>query len=204
MNPRCIVIGAGGHGKVIADILLSGGTDVLGFLDDNFAGEGQSVLGLPILGKPSSWNDFSDSHFIVAIGSQKIRQQMVIQLQADGQSQWLIAIHPSATVSTFSTIGVGSVVMAGAVINADAVIGIHSIVNTSATVDHDCVVGDFVHIAPGANLAGGVQIGDRTLVGVGATIAPYCTVGEDVIIGAGAVVIDNIASGRTVKGVPAK
>lgn len=204
MSLRNIVIGAGGHGKVIADILLSGKQEVLGFLDDNPAREGHTPIGLPVLGLIARWSDYPDAGFIVAIGAQHIRQQIVTQLEQAGNPQWITAIHPMAAVSTFTTIGHGTAIMAGTVINADARIGQHSIINTGATVDHDCEVGDYVHIAPGVNLAGGVRVGNHTLVGAGATIAPYCAIGDNVTIGAGAVVINDIPSGVTVKGVPAR
>ena len=199
-----LVLGAGGHGKVVADILLASGIDVFGFLDDNPSAHGTQILGLPVLGYTYNYPQYKPVGLIMGVGNNLIRQAMVERLRLETSPLWITAVHPRAVVSPSVQIGAGSVIMAGVVLNADTSIGNHAIVNTGATIDHDCRIGDYVHIAPGTNLAGGVSIGDRTLVGVGAVVTPYRTVGADVIIGAGAVVVSDIPPGITVVGVPAK
>lgn len=199
-----LVLGAGGHGKVVADILLASGQDVSGFLDDNPSAHGTQILGLPVLGCISDYPQYEPVGLIMGVGNNLIRRAIVERLRLDTSPLWVMAVHPRAVVSPFVQLGPGTVIMAGAIINADVCIRSQAIVNTGATIDHDCRIGDYAHIGPGANLAGGVNIGDRTLVGVGAVITPYHTVGTDVIIGAGAVVVGDVPPGVTVVGVPAK
>lgn len=201
---RILVLGAGGHGKVVADIILASGQDVLGFLDDDPEKHGTHILGRQVLGRIENFTQFEPSGLITGVGDNPTRRAIVERLNTDIHLLWIKAIHPCAVVSSFAEISPGTAIMAGAVVNACAFIGHHAIVNTGATVDHDCHIGNYAHIAPGAKLAGGVTIGDRTLVGIGAVVAPYCAVGEDVVIGAGAVVVRDVPPGVTVVGVPAK
>jgi sugar O-acyltransferase (sialic acid O-acetyltransferase NeuD family) len=199
-----LILGAGGHGKVVADTLLASGQDVFGFLDDNPSAHGAQILGLPVLGYICNYPQYEPDGLIMGVGNNLIRRAIVERLRLDTSPLWITAVHPRAVVSPFVHVGPGTVIMAGAIINADVFIGSQAIVNTGATIDHDCRVGDYAHVGPGANLAGGINIGDRTLVGVGAIVAPYHTVGMDVIVGAGAVVVSDIPPGITVVGVPAK
>ncbi|MFZ4828926.1 MAG: acetyltransferase [Phototrophicaceae bacterium] len=203
-----IIIGAGGHAKVIVDILLSGRKTTVGFLDDNPALSNQIILHLPVLGFISDHIKFTDRNlFIMGIGSNVIRQTLVEKMS---HVMWTEAIHSSAYVAHGVEIGIGSVIMAKSVINPCSYVGKHVIINTSASIDHDCVVEDFAHIAPGVNIAGNVHIGKRVFVGIGAKIingteANPLTIADDVIIGAGAVVTKSITEpGITVVGIPAK
>lgn len=186
------LIGAGGHAKVVFEIIEeSGGTVV--FIND----ADKNITSLH--GSEVSTDLPPAEHaVIVSVGSNAVRKKIASALS----NPVATAIHPKATVSKRSVIGEGTVVMAGATINSDAVIGRHCIINTNASVDHDCVVGDYVHIAPGVALAGSVSIGEGTLVGVGSNIIPGITVGKWAIIGAGSVIISDVPDYAVVVGVP--
>ena len=187
---RLVIIGASGHGKVVADIA---------FLDDG--SETAECAGFPVIGKVSDAASISDgSDFIVAIGNSKVRKK--IQDKLDGPIATLI--HPDAVIGRGVEIGKGSVVMVGAVINPYARIGEGCIINTCASIDHNCVVDDFVHISVGSHLAGMITIGNGTWVGIGATISNNISVCNNCMIGAGAVVIRDIEEPGTYVGIPAK
>lgn len=198
MSNKLVIIGASGHGKVVADIALRVGYSEVVFLDD---AEGLvECAGLPVVGRSSDAEKFEDSDFFVAIGNAKIRER----IQSGLRGKLATLIHPNASVSRRVSIGEGTVVMAGAVINSNAVIGEGCVVNTCASVDHDCVVGDYVHISVGAHLAGNVHVGSGTWVGIGATVSNNVTICHDCMIGAGAVVVRDITEPGTYVGVPAK
>jgi len=200
---RLAILGASGHGKVVAEIAELLGWNVT-FFDDAFP-EISTLEVWQVKGTTTdllaSISDFEGC--IVAIGNNEIRLDKTVMLQSK-QANLVTLIHPSAVVSQYSQIGVGTVVMAGAVINPFASIGLASIINTSATVDHDCVLGNGVHISPGANLAGTVSIGNEGWVGIGAVIKQGLLIGEKVTVGAGAVVVSNLPSNVVAIGVPAK
>jgi sugar O-acyltransferase (sialic acid O-acetyltransferase NeuD family) len=201
MNKQVIVIGASGHGKVVADIVRRSGDILLGFLDDNETLPTE-VAGIPILGKVEDYVKYSETSFIIGIGNSVIREKITHQLC---DVHWYTAIHPSAVISTLDTrIGVGSVVMANAVINPSAHIGEHCIINTSAVVEHDNRVENFAHISVGAKLGGTVSIGTHVWVGIGSTIVNNITICDHCTIGAGAVVIHDIKESGTYVGVPAR
>jgi sugar O-acyltransferase (sialic acid O-acetyltransferase NeuD family) len=201
MNEQVIVIGAGGHGKVIADIVRCCGNTVLGFLDDS-SQPPISVCGIPVLGKIESYVNYPDASFVIAIGNGTVRQRVAERLAG---VKWHTAIHPGAVVSSMDTvIGEGTVVMAGAVINPGAVIGKHCIINTGAGVDHDNSIGDYTHISVGATLAGTVTVGHTVWVGAGAVVSNNISICDDCMIGAGAVVVRNIEKTGTYVGVPAR
>ena len=197
------ILGASGHGKVVAEIAEISGWDVVLF-DDAYPTLNH-LEHWPVVGTTDDLvavlEDF-DGCF-VAIGNNKIRLDKQKELVAQG-AVFPILIHPSGVVSRYAQVGIGSVVMAGAVINSFTRIGQACIVNTASTIDHDCVLGDGVHISPGANLAGGIEIGETSWVGIGASVKELITIGRDVTIGAGAVVILGIPDGKTAIGVPAK
>lgn len=199
-----LIIGAGGHGKVVADILLQQSAPVLGFLDDDPTTWGTSRLGLPVLGAIDTFLDHSPEGLVMGIGSNVLRQDIVKRLGSLAQELWWSAIHPQAIIAPSARIGRGTVVAAGAIVNPDAMVGDHVIINTGATVDHDCRIGDFAHIAPGVHLAGGVRVGEGSLLGIGSTVIPCCSIGQWTIIGAGAVVVDDIPSHAVAVGVPAR
>lgn len=201
MNERVIVIGASGHGKVVADIVRRSGDTLLGFLDDNETLPPE-IAGTPVLGKVLDYTRFPDASFIIGIGNSIVREKIVRQL--DGV-RWYTAIHPSAVIAVLDAqIGVGSVVMANAAINPSTHIGAHCIVNTAAVVEHDNCVGDFTHISVGAKLGGTVSIGAHTWVGIGATVSNNISICDHCTIGAGAVVICDIKESGTYVGVPAR
>ena len=201
MNEQVIVIGASGHGKVVADIVRRSDDTLLGFLDDNEALPPE-IAGIPVLGKVVDYARYPNASFVVGIGSSAIREKIAHQL--DGV-RWYTAIHPSAVISALDTqIGAGSVIMANAVINPSAHIGAHCIINTSAVVEHDNHVEDFTHISVGAKLGGTVSVGAHTWVGIGATVSNNVSICDHCMIGAGAVEIHNIKESGTYVGVPAR
>lgn len=194
------MIGAGGHGKVIADIVLSEGHRLLGFLDDSRVG--QTCLGFPVLGGTKDYVNYPNAEFIIAIGNAAVREQIANSMTG---VTWHTAIHPSAVISHYDvTIGEGTVVMANAVINPGASIGRHCIVNTAAVVEHDNRIADFVHISVGARLSGTVTVGKATWIGVGAAVKNNTTICGGCMIGAGAVVVKDIEETGTYIGVPAR
>lgn len=202
MNEQVVIIGASGHGKVIADIVIKSGDRVKGFLDDA-EDLPESILGIPMLGKVRDFEKFTDCRFVIAIGSAAVREKIAGMLE--GKVRWYTAVHPNAVISALGTkIGEGTVVMANAVINSGAYIGRHCIVNTSAVVEHDNRLEDYVHISPNAALAGTVTVGKRTHIGVGASVRNNLSVCADCIIGAGGVVVKDIGEPGTYIGVPAR
>lgn len=193
-----VIIGASGHGKVVADIAVQNGYRDIVFLDDN-----ESVhecSGYPVVGKSADAQTM-EADFIVGIGNTKTRE--TIQESLRGKNL-VTLIHPSAVVADGVSIRAGTVVMAGAVINPGASIGCGCIINTCASVDHDCTVGNFVHIAVGSHLCGTVTVGDGTWIGAGATVINNISICQRAMIGAGAVVVRNIEETGTYVGVPAK
>lgn len=200
MHKDVMIIGAGGHAKVIADIVRKSGDNLVGFLDDSKEA-GSEFFDAFILGKTDSYSEYSDKEFIIAIGNNVIREQIAEQMQ---NVSFYTAIHPTAVIAEGASVGEGTCVMANAVINADANIGKHCIVNTASVVEHDNVISDYVHISPTAALAGTVNIGERTHVGIGAKVKNNTDICADVIVGAGAVVVKNITETGTYVGVPAR
>jgi sugar O-acyltransferase (sialic acid O-acetyltransferase NeuD family) len=199
------IIGAGGHAKVVIDTVRALGTiDVRGVLDDDPLRLGTDVLGVPVRGEASleSIDRFGVEQAIIAVGSNRARAALARRLA--GRLSWATAIHPTACLSRDVSIGEGTVVFAGAVVQPSSVVGRHVILNTACSVDHDGLVGDFVHIAPGVRLAGNVRVGDGAQLGIGCCIIPGRTIGHWASIGAGSVVVHDIPPDVTVKGVPAK
>ncbi len=201
MNRPVIVIGASGHGKVVADAVCRQGDTLLGFLDDSETLPSK-VGGFPVLGKISEFKNYPDAAFIVGIGDSDVRERIVNLI--DG-SRWYTAVHPSAVVSESETqIGEGSAVMANAVINPSAQIGKHCIINTMAVVEHDDRIGDFTHISVGARLGGNVSVSGHAWIGIGAVVSNNVFICDHCVIGAGAVVIHDIKERGTYVGVPAR
>ena len=203
MNKKLVIIGASGQGKVVADIAskLQKYKEIV-FLDDNE--NTKQCLNFPVVGKSLDAKYYiKEADFFVAIGNAQIRKKVTEQLEALGATLPVL-IHPNAVISEWVTIGIGTVVMAGAVINPNSIIGKGCIINTCSSVDHDCCLGDFVHIAVGAHIAGTVRIKDNTFIGAGVTIKNNVSICNDCIIGAGAVVVKNIEETGTYVGVPVK
>lgn len=201
---KILIFGAGGHGKVVLDILLELGKDVLGFLDDDRSAMSRSIRGYKVLGDWSFVKEKSDSFKIVlGIGNNKIREKMFFKAKSLGL-ELISAIHPRAIVSKDVKIGVGAIIMPGAVVNSGTVIEDGAVVNTGATVDHDCYLARFSQLWPGSHLAGTVRIGEFSYIGTGANVIQNIDIGKDAIIGAGAVIISNIPDNSTVVGNPGK
>lgn len=190
------LLGAGGHAKVILDILESCDLPVNGLYDDRLVGE---RFGYPIKGRLLETNGRT-GYFLIALGDNAIRKKVAIKLEL----QFISLSDRSAIVSPTVRLGKGTVIMPGTVVNAGTVIGEHAIINTSASVDHDCVIEDFVHIAPNSTLCGNVQVGEGTLFGAGAVAIPGVKIGKNCTVGAGAVVVNDVPAGATVVGNPAK
>ena len=194
MCKSVVIIGAGGHARVVADIVKKSGDKVAGFLDDFNTGKN-------ILGKISDCESFSDNYFVIAIGSNEVRRRIC---EKYGSLKYYTAIHPNAVISENVTIGIGTVVMANAVINSGAVIGMHSIINTASVIEHDNTLGDFVHVSPSAALCGTVTVGDGTHIGAGAVVKNNISICADCTIGCGAAVVKDITKPGVYAGVPAK
>jgi len=195
-----LILGAGGHAKVVLDALLRQGLRRAGVevADDGVALQGREFLGAPV----RALADCQARRFHVAIGAAAARERAFGRLRGQGRVA-LSVLHTAASISPLAVLGEGVFVAAQAVVGPAAQLGEGVIVNHGAVVDHDCVVGAFSHIAPNATLGGGVTIGRRVLVGAGATLLPGVRVGDDTIIGAGALVARSIDAGGTWVGVPA-
>ena len=201
MNQSVVIIGASGHGKVVADIVIENGDQVVGFLDDN-PNLPEKFIGFPVLGAIDEYKKYSNAKFIVAIGNAAIREKIADKLE---NVTWYTAIHPAAVVSKLDTvIEEGTVIMANAVVNPGARIGRHCIINTGAIVEHDNRLGDYVHVSVGAKLAGTVSVGKSTWIGIGASVSNNLDICADCMIGAGAVVVKDIKEAGTYVGVPAR
>ncbi len=203
---RVVIFGAGGHAKVVADILGCSGRDVAGFIDSlNPARKGETFFGHLVLGGADELPLLLAEGFvqaIVAFGDNRRRLDAGALLVAQGFTL-VSAIHPSAIVAGDVRIGIGTVVAAGAVVNPSAVIGSGVIINTRASVDHDCVVEDGASVGPGACLAGNVRLGRCAFVGIGAALIENTSVGAGALVAAGAVVVRDVQPDETVMGVPA-
>lgn len=199
---KLAVVGAGGHGKVVAELAAALGTyGEIVFLDDRVQG---SVNGFPVIGTTLLLeNSLSPEQFDIAVGNNHIRRQIAEKAAALGFALPVL-VHPDATVSPSATVGQGSVVMAKAVVQAGSVLKDGVIVNTAATVDHDCLLDAFVHISPGAHLSGNTRIGEESWIGTGACSRQQIRIGSRATIGAGAVVVRDVSDGMTVAGNPTK
>lgn len=202
-----LIVGAGAQGRIVADILLAGfkasGLRPVGFIDDDAARIGATMLGLPILGTTAMMRDIPHDAIVVAIGDNHARQQVTLTLEADGE-RLTTATHPWTSIAAGVVIGAGAMVSAGAVITPGAHIGRGVLVNTNASIDHDTTVGDFAHVSAGATVGAHVTIGARTLVGLGAAVMSGCHVGADSIVGAGALVHRDLPDNVVAVGVPAR
>ncbi|VVE34966.1 acetyltransferase [Pandoraea cepalis] len=199
-----MVLGAGGHGAVVADIASAVWPDVtISFLDDRY-GTLSRVFDWPVVGNFESALKLidADSGFIVAIGNNRARHDWLNRLLEAGAVSPVL-MHPTAVVSSRARLGAGTVVFATAVIQIGATVGRGCIVNTAAVVEHDCQLGDAVHICPQVGLAGNVTIGSRSTLGVGTSVRQGIEIGSDVVIGAGSAVVRDIASSALAYGVPA-
>jgi sugar O-acyltransferase (sialic acid O-acetyltransferase NeuD family) len=203
-----LIIGAGGHGQVVADILVTAlqcGSHLRpsGYVDDDQGLWRKTLLDLPVFGSIDEWATFGRDAVILGIGDNLTRCRMFERLSRQRVS-FATALHPSAILSPSCELGRGSVVCAGAIVSTLASVGVNAILNTGCSVDHHNDIGDHVHIAPGARLGGNVTIGQGTLIGIGATVMPGRRVGAWSIVGAGAVVTEDLPPGVVAAGVPAR
>ena len=200
-----LIIGAGGHGKVVAETaLLMMQWNKIGFLDDHFPLV-SGIASVPVLGVVGDAGAFLTdySHVVVAIGDNRLRLQLLNHLVNMGFSAAVI-VHPQSTVSPSAVLEGGTVVFAQAAINYGAHIGRGGIVNTGATIDHECSLGAAVHVSPGAHLAGRVRVGDYAWIGIGAIVIHNICIEAAAVVGAGAAVIRDVAANTVVTGVPAR
>jgi len=195
-----IVVGAGGHAKVVVATARAAGFRVMAIADDAQPRWGESLLGVPIAGPTEPVLQDGRALVVLAIGDNAVRRR----LAATARCTFVSIVHPSAIVDPTVRLGAGSVVFAGAVIQPDAAIGGHAIVNTAASIDHDCVLGEAVHVAPGTRLAGNVTLGDEVFLGIGAVVIPGITIGARTTVGAGAAVVRDLPAGVIAAGVPAR
>jgi sugar O-acyltransferase (sialic acid O-acetyltransferase NeuD family) len=210
MPNRIIGLGAGGHAKVVIELLRAiRGFEVVGLLDARVENTGRVLLDVPILGDDSLLPELAASgvgHFFVGVGGVKNtapRRRAYERALGHGLHAPIL-IHPASVVSSSATLDSGATIMAGAIVCASASIGANVIINTGAIVEHDCSIGAHVHIATGARLAGAVRVEPGAHVGAGATIKQGICIGEGAVVGAGAVVVKNVAPGMVVVGVPAR
>lgn len=194
-----IIIGAGGHGKVVADIAIKLGYTYIKFVDDNLTG---CCMGFPIVGKTCDIVALNNENtdFVIGVGNNDVRKKISESYDVN----WATLIHPSAQISINVAIGEGSVVMALAVVNANTTIGKHCIINSSSVVEHDNIIEDFVHISPKAALGGSVHVGEGSHIGIGATVKNGLSICDSCIIGAGAVLVKNADASGIYIGVPAE
>jgi len=213
-----LIVGASGHGKVVAGVARSAGRTVLGFLDRD--SETTSWAGRPVLGTDDDIGRVVDARgpvsVVVAIGDNATRREVVERVRAERAAraaragngppgiEFATLVHADATVAPDVEIGPGSVVMAGAVLNPGVRVGRHCIVNTGALVDHDGVLGDYASVGPGACLGGDVRVGEGAVVSLGASVIHRRTVAEHAVLGAGALAVDDVPPGVVAYGVPAR
>lgn len=204
---QVLIVGAGGHGKVVLDILRAGKAQKpVGFIDSDPSLRETRISGLPVFGSSNMLRKLRQQkigHAIIAIGDNRTRRRYMALL-AENDFELVNAIHPFSSVSKTASLGQNVVVAAGAVIGPESRIADGVIVNTAAIVDHECIVEEGVHLCPGSRLAGRVRVGANAFIGLGANVIQCLSIGESAIVGAGAAVIGDVPSFATVVGVPAR
>lgn len=205
---QVVIVGAGGHAQVVADILLrmrDAGEPVvpIGYVDDDPALTSEVRLGLPVLGTTADLDAIAHDAIVVGVGDASTRKDLYTSLRMRGE-RFEVARHPSAVIGEGVQVGDGTMICANVVVNPGSVIGSNVILNTSCTVDHHNRIGAHAHVAPGAHLGGDVTVGEGALIGIGATVLPQRRVGAWCTVGAGALVNKDLADGVMVIGVPAR
>lgn len=203
-----IVMGAGGHGRVLIKVLLEQGFKIIGITEDNQKLHGQYIKNLKVIGNDEVVLEYQQQDIYLInglgmIGLDRKRQGLFERFKNLGYS-FARVIHPTAIIDEGVKLGEGLQVMAGAIIQVGSSLGNNTIVNTGAIVEHECRIGSHVHLATGATLTGGVRVGDGCLIGAGVTVINGIEIGEHCLVGAGAVVTKNLAPGSKVRGVPAR
>lgn len=204
MTEALLILGAGGHGRVVADIARARGYANMAFLDDA-PPPPERLAAMTVLGPIARLAELAGEwrHAVPAVGDNAVRLALLRQLREAGFETPSL-VHPSAVVSSSARIGSGVVIAPGAIINVDACIGDAVIVNTGARIDHDCVIGRGSHIAPGATLSGGVVVGERAWLGTGCAVRQGVSIGADAMVGVGAAVVFDLDPAGTYVGVPAR
>lgn len=195
------ILGAGGHAKVAIETAIRCGYRPVAVFDDDETLAGTRIADIPIIGRIVTLSLPRSAPAFIAIGNNKIRRTLHEKFS---NLEWVTLIHPTAYVCTTASIGGGSLICAGSIIQPEVLIGEQVIINTGANIDHDCRIGNFAHICPGVNLAGGVSVGEGSLIGIGSSIIPLKSVGAWSIVGAGSTVIDHIPEKSKAVGVPAR
>jgi sugar O-acyltransferase (sialic acid O-acetyltransferase NeuD family) len=200
LSGELVVVGAGGHAKVVVATARAAGWQVTAIVDDTRERWGAQLLGVAIAGPTAPVLQDPRAQVVLAIGDNATR----CRLATGARCKFVSVVHPSAVVDATVALGAGSVVFAGAVIQPDTAIGAHAIINTAASIDHDCVLGEAVHVAPGTRLAGNVTLGDEVFLGIGVVVIPGITIGARTMVGAGAAVVTDLPAGVIAVGVPAR
>lgn len=203
-----LIVGAGGHGQVVADALWRAwerdrAVRPLGYVDDNPTLNGRKLVDIPVLGRLADLAAIAHDGVVVAVGDNRIRQRIFEDLTRRGE-HFIIAKHPSAIVAPDVTIGRGSVLCAGVIVNVGSMIGDNVILNTGVSVDHHNCIGNHAHLGPGVHIGGTVTVDEGALIGLAASVLPGTSIGAWSVVGAGACVTQSVNAGVTVVGIPAR
>lgn len=209
MRKPLVMLGAGGHAKVLLSLVQAAGLELLGVCDPVLSSQGvDRWRGIVVLGGDEVLDALEPASVDLINGVGQLvggmgRRKIFASLKEKG-FHFPVLVHPTAWVDATAILQEGVQIMAGVVIQADVVIGSNSIINTLAGIDHDCCLGEDVHVAPGATLCGGVQVNDRAFIASGATVIQGLTVGQDAVVGAGAVLVRNLAARQVLLGPAAR
>lgn len=208
MSLPVIVLGAGGHAKVLIEALLASSAVITGIVDPDQTLLGTKLFGVPVLGGDEVLSEFPSSEVLLVNGlgsiGLPIRRRKLFEKFINLGYNFSTVVHPSAIVASDVTLCDGSQIMAGVVIQPGTRIGSNVLINTMASVDHDCFIGDHTHVAPGVTLSGSITVGALSHIGTGATVIQGICIGEGSLVGAGALVLRDLPSGATAVGVPAR
>jgi len=197
-----LILGTGGHARVVIESALTSGENILGLLDTDYKNQQETILGVRVLGGIDLLDDYDRKQvsIIVAIGDNGKRKVWFQQLKEMG-FKLATVIHPSAILSNYIDIGEGTFINSGAIINAKTIVGDNSIINTGVIMDHEVKIGKNCHLAPGVKVGGRTTIGENSFIGIGVSIADYIKIGREVVIGAGSVIVKDVKQGVTVVGI---
>ncbi len=201
---KIIIMGAGGHGQVVADALLQmKGASPVAFVDENQKLHGKEIMGIPVPGGNAAIDKVEHDGIVIALGNNELRKRIFTELTEAGETLFTV-IHPSAIIAPDVKIGDGCMILAGVVINTQAQIKDNTIINTNATIEHHNVIGPHAHVAPGSTLGGEVTVGEEAMVGIGATVLPRTRIGEKATLGGGSTAIKDLPDRATAAGSPAR
>lgn len=208
MDKPVIVLGAGGHAKVVIDVLIKQGATILGIVDSDSSKIGNQILGVNIIGNDDSVLLYSKDEIclvngIGSVGSTRLRKNIFMEFKSQGYKFATIS-HPTAIIGKDVIIAEGSQIMAGVIIQPGVVIGENTIINTKASIDHDCTIHSHAHISPGVTICGGVLVGEGTHIGASTTVIQGVEIGANVVVGAGSLVLKNVTDNKVIYGSPVK